>query len=125
MATKNKGGRPKVEIDKVKFVEYCELQCTLMEIASMFDCSHDTIEKWCKKEFKMTFGEAFEKYRGKGLMSLRRKQFALAERNATMAIWLGKQVLGQKDIITFNNLDDSEDDPLTASMKAEMGIDNE
>jgi hypothetical protein len=35
-----------------------------------------------------------------------------------MAIWLGKQHLGQKDIITYNNLDDSEDDPLTASIKA-------
>jgi hypothetical protein len=30
-------------------------------------------------------------------MSLRRYQFDLAENNATMAIWLGKQWLGQKD----------------------------
>ena len=31
-------------------------------------------------------------------MSLRRSQFRLAENNATMAIWLGKQYLGQKDV---------------------------
>lgn len=30
-------------------------------------------------------------------MSLRRSQFRIAETNATMAIWLGKQYLGQKD----------------------------
>jgi len=112
--------RPKVIIDKVKFAEYCELQCTLNEIASVFDCSHDTIERWCKKEFKMTFGEAFEKLRGKGLLSLRRSQFRLAEKNATMGIWLGKQVLNQKDIITFNNMDELEDDPLTKAIKDSM-----
>ena len=30
-------------------------------------------------------------------MSLRRSQFRIAETNPTMAIWLGKQYLGQKD----------------------------
>ena len=30
-------------------------------------------------------------------MSLRRIQYKLAEKNATMALWLGKQYLGQKD----------------------------
>lgn len=66
----------------------------------------------------MTFEEAFEEYRVGGLLSLRRNQFQLAEKNAAVAIWLGKQHLGQKDIITYNNLDDTEDDPLTASIKA-------
>ena len=32
-------------------------------------------------------------------MALRRSQWKMAERNATMAIWLGKQYLGQKDVV--------------------------
>lgn len=35
-----------------------------------------------------------------GKVSLRRKQMRLAEVNASMAIFLGKQMLGQKDVVT-------------------------
>lgn len=112
--------RPKIEIDKKNFEQLCALQCTAVEIASFFNCSQDTIERWCKRTYKKKFSEVFDDYRGKGLVSLRRNQFRLAEKNATMAIWLGKQLLGQKDIITFNNLDETEDDPLTASIKESM-----
>ena len=34
---------------------------------------------------------------------MRRSQFRLAEKNATMAIWLGKQYLGQKDTVDEEN----------------------
>lgn len=40
---------------------------------------------------------AFDDGRLEGFVSLRRKQFAMAEKNPTMAIWLGKQYLGQSD----------------------------
>jgi len=40
---------------------------------------------------------AFDEGRLEGFVSLRRKQFAMAEKNPTMAIWLGKQYLGQSD----------------------------
>lgn len=113
-----KAGRPKADIDKDQFVKLCELQSTLREVAGFFHCSEDAIRSWCKREMGMTFEEAFEEFRVGGLLSLRRNQFQLAQKNTAMAIWLGKQHLGQKDIITYNNLDDSEDDPLTASIKA-------
>jgi len=41
--------------------------------------------------------KAFDEGRLEGFVSLRRKQFAMAEKNPTMAIWLGKQYLGQVD----------------------------
>ena len=44
-------GRPKKEIDKKIFENLCGLQCTLEEIAGVFDCSADTIERWCKREY--------------------------------------------------------------------------
>ena len=92
-------GRPKKEIDKKIFENLCGLQCTLEEIAGVFDCSADTIERWCKREYGETFAETYKKHSAKGKMSLRRTQFKLAEKSAAMAIFLGKNYLGQKDSI--------------------------
>ena len=39
----------------------------------------------------------WRKGKEKGKKSLRRTQFELAQQNATMAIWLGKQYLGQTE----------------------------
>lgn len=45
----------------------------------------------------MGFSEIFAIKRSDGKISLRRSQFALAKKNAAMAIFLGKQYLGQSD----------------------------
>ena len=92
-------GRPQKEIDKKIFENLCGLQCTLEEIAGVFDCSVDTIERWCKREYRETFAEVYKKHSAKGKTSLRRIQFKLAEKSAAMAIFLGKNYLGQKDSI--------------------------
>lgn len=89
--------RPRIEIDKEQFKKLCAIQCTLDEIASWFKCSEDTIERWCKREFNMSFAESFKMFSADGKISLRRTQFRMAETNVSMAIWLGKQILGQKD----------------------------
>ena len=102
--TKNKGGRPRKEIDKVQFEKLCALQCTLLEICSFFDVTDKTLDSWCKRTYKMSFSEVFAIKREAGKISLRRAQFKLAEKNAAMAIFLGKNVLKQKDTtdIDFN-----------------------
>lgn len=92
-------GRPQKEIDQKQFENLCGLQCTLAEIANFFDCSEDTIERWCKRTYSDSFAESFKKHSGKGKISLRRAQFRLAEKNAAMAIFLGKQYLHQKDYV--------------------------
>ena len=92
-------GRPRKEIDNKIFENLCGLQCTLEEIAGVFDCSVDTIERWCKREYRETFAEVYKKHSAKGKTSLRRIQFKLAEKSAAMAIFLGKNYLGQKDSI--------------------------
>ena len=94
-----KRGRPKKEIDKVKFEKLCGMQCTLKEIAGFFDCSEDTIERWCKDTYKAIFADVFKIHSASGLISLRRTQFKLAEKSAAMAIFLGKQYLHQSDKI--------------------------
>lgn len=92
-------GRPHKEIDQKQFENLCGLQCTHEEICGWFDVSAKTLEKWCKETYGdgMTFSKVFAQKRGAGKISLRRAQFRLAEKNANMAIWLGKQYLGQMD----------------------------
>ena len=89
--------RPSINIDKEQFEKLCSIQCTINEIAGYFNCSVDTVERWCKKEYKEGFADIYDKKRGLGKISLRRSQFRMAETNPTMAIWLGKQYLGQTD----------------------------
>lgn len=89
--------RPRLEIDAEQFKGLCAIQCTLNEIANWFKCSEDTIERFCRREFDMSFADAYKTYSVGGKISLRRIQFRMAETNASMAIWLGKQYLGQKD----------------------------
>lgn len=95
--------RPKKEIDKEQFEKLCAIQCTLKEIANWFKCSEDTIENWCKVTYQdedgkpMGFSDAYKVYSTDGKISLRRFQFRQAEKSYAMAIWLGKQWLGQRD----------------------------
>ena len=95
--------RPRKKIDKTEFEKLCGLQCRLDEIADFFDCSEDTIERWCLRTYKdddgnpMHFAEVFRKKRGRGKIALRRYQFELAKKNAAMAIFLGKNYLEQTE----------------------------
>nr|DAW60953.1 MAG TPA: putative terminase small subunit [Caudoviricetes sp.] len=91
--------RPRKEIDQKQFENLCGLQCTLEEICGWFDVCSDTLETWCKRTYKRGFSEVFAQKRGAGKISLRRSQWRLAEKNATMAIFLGKQFLGQRDSV--------------------------
>ena len=64
-----------------------------------FDCCDDTINNWCKDTYGDNFSGVFKNKSTKGKISLRRTQFKLAEKSTPMAIFLGKQYLGQKDVI--------------------------
>ena len=94
---KNKGGRPRIQIDAAQFENLCKLQCTQTEIAGWFNCSPDTIERWCIRNYKMPYNEAYAIYSEAGKISLRRAQWQMAQKNASMAIFLGKNYLGQSD----------------------------
>ncbi|MAE83557.1 MAG: hypothetical protein CMB80_12515 [Flammeovirgaceae bacterium] len=92
-------GRPKKKIDWKQFDELCEIQCTAQEIARVLDMSVRTLQRAVKQEFGETFVMHYKKRSAGGLTSLRRIQFSMAHENVAMAIWLGKQYLGQKDIV--------------------------
>lgn len=92
-----KTGRPRKEIDQKQFENLCGLQCTEEEICGWFDVTDKTLNNWCRRVYGVNFSEVFKQKRANGKISLRRSQFKLAENNANMAIWLGKQYLNQKD----------------------------
>lgn len=114
---KNKGGRPKIEIDKKMFENMCGLQCTKDEICCILDIDEKTLTRWCKDTYGEGFSDVFKKKSKVGLMSLRRTQFKIAEKNASMAIFLGKQYLGQKDIVETQISNNGIIDDLTEALK--------
>ncbi len=89
--------RKRIEIDQSQFEKLCKMQCTEEEIAGWFDCSVDTIERWCKRTYGKRFAEVFAQKREGGKASLRATQFKLAQKSPAMAIFLGKNWLGQTD----------------------------
>ena len=110
--------RPRKEIDQKQFENLCGLQCTLEEICGWFGVTDKTLNSWCKRTYSESFSEVFRQKRSTGKISLRRSQWKLAEKNANMAIWLGKQYLGQKDIVEVGvEKDNVQDDALSESLR--------
>lgn len=89
--------RPKKELNQDDFEKLCALQCTMQEILFFFDISDKTLTNWCRQTYGLYFSEIFALKRQAGFISLRRKQFELADKSPAMAIFLGKQYLGQSD----------------------------
>ncbi|MBQ7830919.1 MAG: hypothetical protein IJ393_02450 [Clostridia bacterium] len=90
-------GRPRKKINAtgMKVIEaLSRVMCTEEEIAACLDITVETLHNEVNEPI---FLECIKKGRDQGKMSLRRSQFELAKVNATMAIWLGKQYLGQKE----------------------------
>ena len=104
-------GRPKKEIDYIAVEKLANIQCTQEEIASFLDLSVRTLQR------DEEFCRIYKKGQDSGKMSLRRMQYKLAEKNPTMAIWLGKQYLKQRDNIEVENKDLSKLDELLKGIK--------
>jgi len=103
-------GRPFKEIDQEQFEKLCALQCTQVEIADFFKCNVDTVNDWCKRTYGCLYSEVYNKNASVGKISLRRTQWKQAEHSASMAIWLGKQYLGQSDKLetTITEIDEEQ-----------------
>lgn len=86
-------GRPKFQIDYKVVEGMASVMSTQQEIASYLGCDVRTLQR--DKEFCRIYKEGQDK----GKMSLRRKQFKLADKSSAMAIFLGKNYLGQRDVI--------------------------
>lgn len=108
-----KRGRPLAEYDEKQFVDLVGLGCDAEEICWWFrddtgkPANIDTLSRWCKR----TFGLNFQDYRKKNgsvalKIKVRRNQLKLSEKSAAMAIWLGKQYLGQRENASTMQIED-------------------
>lgn len=85
-----KPGNPKADINPEHVKALAGAGCTVEEIAEFLHVNKKTLER--------RFVKVMEAGRLNRNVSLRRKQFELAQRgDRAMLIWLGKQYLGQKD----------------------------
>lgn len=100
------------EFDKKEFMNLVGMGCTQEEICWWFrddtgkPANVDTLSRWCKRTFGENYQDYYKKNGGMALkISLRKSQLKLAEKNAAMAIFLGKNYLGQKDYFESDNKD--------------------
>lgn len=94
---KKKGGRPLKEIDKELFEEICEYFEHKVWIAEALGVDEDTLHKWVLREYKMSFSQYLRQKKRLKDLEISKSQITLAKTNPTMAIWLGKQRLNQKE----------------------------
>ena len=98
MKAKNKGGRPRYEIDYKTLDGLCEIMCTQDEITHLLKVDHKTLTAALVRDGHEGFSQYYKKKSADGKKSLRRVQYEKAiEGNTTMLVWLGKQLLDQKD----------------------------
>jgi hypothetical protein len=96
---KNATGRKPKIVEDEETLEQIEglarIQATKYEMAAFFKVTEKTFLSFVQSSKKAQ--EVIETGYGHGKASLRRLQFKQAQNSTTMAIWLGKQYLGQTD----------------------------
>ncbi len=94
---KKPGPKP-IEIDWKQMDGLCKIQATRDEVALYFGCSIDTIDRACERAHGVDFATYYERKKGAGKISLRRKMFQMAmkgDRNSVpILIYLDKKHLG-------------------------------
>jgi hypothetical protein len=103
MPRKNKpgAGRPPKEVNLETLAGLARIQCTMSEMSAVLHVSVDTLER--------NYADVIKTAQESGRASLRRVQYLAAvgpvnaagqptgKGNPAMMIWLGKQLLGQRD----------------------------
>ena len=93
-----RGPQPKTPVDERTIAilkGLGRIQCTQIEAAAALDISKPTFQKLLNEHPECR--EAFEQGAQQGRVSLRRTQFNMAAKSVAMAIFLGKNYLGQSD----------------------------
>lgn len=109
-------GRPKIQLDYELIEDLAKIHCTQEEIASILGCSVDTLQKDPK------FYGIYTKGKDEGRKSLRRQQWdAVYKGNVAMMIWLGKQLLGQRDVMR-NEISGPDNTPIKTEARLDLSI---
>ena len=91
----NPNGGPVRDIDLKALEKLCEIGCIDLEICAILRISHDTLSR---RKQDPAFMQLMEGARARRTASLRRMQWMSAEAGSIpMQIFLGKNMLGQRD----------------------------
>lgn len=90
---------PKKELDLQVILYWIDLGATAEEIAGAHYMCAQTLKNWLAATTGKSFRELKALCSGASKLKLRRNQMLMSEKSATMAIWLGKQWLGQKEVV--------------------------
>lgn len=90
-------GPPPKEIDFANFEMMCAIWCTSEEIAAHLKVHVNTLREKVEKHYGEEYPVVYKRLYDAGAPSLRRDRRVLAKKNSTMAIYLGKKHLGEKD----------------------------
>ena len=96
---KNKGGRPRMQLDEEQIRKLAKLQCSNVEIAYIMGCHRDTIHR--------NYKHIVDLGKAEGKITLRRAMFRNATENhhAAVQIFLAKNLLGMSDTPTASDDD--------------------
>lgn len=105
-------GRPKIELDVDDIRELASEGNTKTDVASLLGVSESVLND--NEEYKQAYELGLCDMRAQ----LRHAQFQSAKSgNATMLVWLGKVILGQREETVSTLKFEREDDELTKSLK--------
>lgn len=114
-------GNPLRTFDKNIFEGLCRIQCTVPEMCAVFRCAHHTLDIWSWHTYGQSVAEVREWLSLDGHVSLRRTQWQQSRRHWGMAIFLGKQYLGQSDkVVTIQEKTGSKIDAMLTEMKDKL-----
>lgn len=95
---KKKMGRPLKVINEQLLYDLASIFCTYDEMAHILKVNKDTLSD--------RYSDLIKQAQSNGKMSLRRWQYQAARKgNSALLIWLGKQHLGQKEVVVNQNYD--------------------
>jgi hypothetical protein len=95
----NAGGYSEPFIDAEQLKDLARIHCSVAEMADIIGCSTEVL----KRGYSCVINAA----RAEGRAALRRRQYEMAMVNPQLNIWLGKQILGQRDQVGVGNPDGS------------------
>lgn len=122
---KNKGGRPRIEMDEPVFTAWDQLDALIIwstqeYCADRLGISADTLAARIKEKTGLSFPEYKRQKMEPMKINLLKKQYDTAmSGNVTMQIWLGKQYLGQSEKVQTRNEHISPDGSFKVSLSKE------
>jgi hypothetical protein len=119
------GNGREVRIDLNTLIGLCQYQHTLKEVAGIFHCSEDTIQRLIRRQYDQTWTEFFDEHSAAGKSSLRRALWkkGVDQLDPKILVHLAAHYLGQtpkvqQDVTVKRDLSDLSDDELLRIISA-------